>query len=448
MRNQNIAARVLNQPLLLEPGYARVFIGALAPRLGIASLQDEFGLIESQDKLRLRADSFDPDRPRNRPYEVLNGVAVIPVAGSLVHKFGHLQPYSGMTGYDGIIARVEEALADSTVAGILLDIDSPGGEVSGCFDTARRLHELRGVKPIGSIAYDTACSAAMALHSATDYRYTTTTARSGSVGVVMMHASFEQQLAENGIEVTLIHSGAFKVDGNPYENLPERVLANFQSQSDRIRNEFAEMVAAQIGLSVSDVLATEAAIYTGQDAIDVGFADELINGHDMLAAFSDYIQTTTTTGVSTMTIGNQNKPAAAAPASTAAPAQTPAPEAAQPEPVDTAKLAAEAQAAEQERIAGILQAEEAEGKTKLAQHLAFKTQMSVEEAKAALAAAETAQPKAGSESLLEAAMGKTKQPEISAEAEAEAEQGGELKGGARLAAAHAAAIGSGKKTTH
>ena len=439
MRNQNIAARVLNQPLLLEPGYARVFLGALAPRLGIASLQDEFGLIESQEKLRMRADSFGSDRPRNRPYEVLGGVALIPVSGTLVHKFGHLQPYSGMTGYDGIIARVEEALADPTVNGILLDMDTPGGEVAGCFDTARRLNELRGQKPIASISYDMACSTGMALHSATDYRYTTTSARTGSVGVVMMHASFEEQLKANGIDVTLIHSGAFKVDGNPYENLPEQVLARFQAESDRLRNEFAEMVGTHIGLSASDVLATEAAIYTGQDAIDVGFADELINGHDMLAAFSDYIQTTTTIGVSTMTVESKTKPAATAPA--------PAPEASteQPDTVDTTKLAADVAATEQARIAGILQSEEAEGRGKLAQHLAFKTTMSVEDAKAMLAAAEIPEQGAAAPSgLLDAAMGNTKQPEIAADADG-SEQGGELKGGAKLAAAYEAVTGCGKK---
>ncbi|MDX1816109.1 MAG: S49 family peptidase [Marinobacter sp.] len=410
MQNQNIAARVLNQPLLLEPGYARVFIGALAPRLGIVSLQDEFGLIESQQKLRMRADSFTTDRPRNRPYEVINGVALIPVSGSLVHKYGYLQPYSGMTGYDGIIARIQEALADNTVRGLLLDIDSPGGEVSGCFDTARMIHQLRGTKPIASIAYDTAASAAMAIHSATDYRYTTATARSGSVGVVMMHASFEQQLQEAGIEVTLIHSGAFKVDGNPYENLPEQVLTRFQTESDRIRGEFAQMVADQIGLSVSDVLATEAAIYTGQAAIDVGFADELVNGHEMVAAFSDYIQTTQTIGVSTMTVktapqAQASEPAATQPAVTGAETEAPT--------VDTNAIATDAAKAEQARISGILQCEEAEGKSKLANHLAFNTAMSVDDAKAALAASE-GQARADS-SLLSAAMRNTKQPQLSAD---------------------------------
>lgn len=423
MRNQNIAARVLNQPLLLEPGYARVFIGALAPRLGIASLRDEYGMVESEGKLRMRADAFDTDRPRNRPYEVVNGIAVIPVSGSLVHKFGHLQPYSGMTGYDGIIARVEDALGDPTVDGLLLDFDTPGGEVAGCFDTAQRLNQLRGVKPMAGISYDMACSAGMALFSGLDYRYTTSTARTGSVGVVMMHVSYEELLRAEGMEVTLIHSGALKVDGNPYENLPERVMTKFQADSDRIRNEFAEMVAGQIGLSVSDVLATEAAIYTGSDAIEHGFADELVNGHEIVAAFSDYVKTTKTTGVSTMSVPS-NKPAADQ--------QNPAPAAntqtttTEPETtsLDSAQIAQRARADERARVSGILNCEEAEGRAQLAQHLAFKTSMSVDEAKTCLAASasETGQQGAGT-SLLDAAMGNTSQPEIGADSQGHKDSG-------------------------
>ena len=140
-----------------------------------------------------------------------------------------------------------------------------------------------------------------------------------------------------------------------------------------------------------------------------------------------------------MTVESKTKPAATAPA--------PAPEASteQPETVDTTKLAADAAATEQARIAGILQCEEAEGRAKLAQHLAFKTTMSVEDAKAALAAAEIPEQNAAAPSgLLSVAMGNTKQPEIAADAAA-GEEGGELKGGAKLAAAYAKGTGAGKK---
>lgn len=406
MHNHSIAARVLNTPLLLEPGYARVFIGALAPRLGITGLMDEHGAVEHQDKLRLRADAFETSRERNRPYQVVDGVALLPVSGSLVHKFGHLQPYSGMTGYDGLVARIEDALGDDSVSGVLLDVDSPGGEVSGCFDCARRIASLRGTKPIGAIAYDTACSAAMAISSAADYRYTTSSARMGSIGVVMMHVSMEERLKEQGYEVTLIHSGALKTAGNPYQALPADVLARFQADSDQMRQQFAELISDHMGLSVGDILATEAAIYTGQGAIDAGLADELVNGHDMLAAFRDYTRSTTHTTVSmgATTMTEENKGPDATPSTSAG--------------TDTQAAEASARQGERERISGILNCEEAEGRTSLASHLAFSTQMSVDDAKAALAAAEPAGTTGGG-SLLDAAMGNTDQPLVGADAQAD-----------------------------
>ncbi|MCZ7176509.1 S49 family peptidase, partial [Salmonella enterica] len=73
---------------------------------------------------------------RDTGYDVVEGVAVIPIQGTLVQKLGTLRPYSDMTGYDGIRACFLQALNDSDVKAICLDIDSPGGEVAGCFDLA------------------------------------------------------------------------------------------------------------------------------------------------------------------------------------------------------------------------------------------------------------------------------------------------------------------------
>src|SRR5690606_39452839 len=63
---------------------------------------------------------------------------------------------------------------------------------------------------------------------------------SGSVGVVMAHASYEDYLEQEGIKVTLIHSGAHKTDGNPYEDLPGEVLERFQADTDTLRHRSEE----------------------------------------------------------------------------------------------------------------------------------------------------------------------------------------------------------------
>ncbi|MBF4406305.1 hypothetical protein EAY15_24370, partial [Vibrio anguillarum] len=103
------------------------------------------------------------------------------------------------------------------------------------------------------------CSAGQALSSACSRRLITQTGVAGSVGVVMMHANMEELMKNRGAEITLIHSGAHKVDGNPYEKLPDDVRANLQSELDNTRQLFAQKVATNIGMDVQKVLDTEAA---------------------------------------------------------------------------------------------------------------------------------------------------------------------------------------------
>ena len=410
-----IASRVLNTPLLLEPAYARVFFSALGSRLNIAELKDEQGAIDMGQKLRVDARTYNKTRvnawgEEEILFQVVDGIALLDVKGTLAHKSGYLKPYSGMTGYDGIINRAAMMFAESDVKGVLMDMHTPGGEVSGCFDTADRLRQLsqQASKPIWSMACDSACSAGMALASAANRRLITQTGYVGSVGVVMAHASYQNYLEEEGIKVTLIHSGARKVDGNPYEDLPDEVLSRFQADTDALRQQFAELVARNLGITTEAVLATEAAVFRGQAAIDVGFADALVNGHEALAEFSEFLSSqgrVTTLGVNRMT-GTTTAPTAEA----APPAQASSPA---PATVDTAATAS----AERARIQGILQHAEAEGRSKMAEHLAYSSDLSIEQAGALLAVAPKEQgTNLDASTALDALMAAEEQPNVSAAA--------------------------------
>lgn len=372
----HIASRVLNTPLLLEPAYARVFFSALASRLNISEISDAEGQVAMGQKLRIDGRTYSKTRTnaygeQEVLFQVVDSVALLEVKGTLVHKHGYLKPYSGMTGYDGIIARAAMMLAEPDVKGVLMDMHTPGGEVAGCFDTTDRLRQMaaKAGKPIWSLCYDMTASAGMALASAGTRRLITQTGVAGSVGVVMAHASYEEHLKQEGIKVTLIHSGAHKVEGNPYEDLPAEVLARFQGDTHALRQQFAELVARNLGIGVDAVLATEAACYRGQEAIDIGFADQMVNGHEALAEFSEHLSTqgrVITTGAKMAT-------------------DTPTPEASAPGATTPEAGAQPNAAAERERVRGILQHAEASGRTEMAEHLAYETDMSIEQAGGLLA---------------------------------------------------------------
>lgn len=428
MKNMpHIASRVLNTPLLLEPGYARTFFSALAPRLGIMELQDAAGEILTGEAIRMKASSYDSPRDRERPYQVIDGIAVIPVSGSLVHKFGHMKPYSGMTGYDGIIARAAEAFADPEVKGVMTDNDTPGGEVSGCFNAARKLREMADAagKPLWALCYDMNCSAGMAVASSAHRRLITETGIAGSVGVIKGHVSYEKYLENEGMKVTLIHSGARKVDGNAYSDLPSEVFERFQAETHALRTEFAQIVSGHIGMSLSDVLATEAATYRGQAAVDVGFADELVNGIDAVSIMSEHLSTQGRTISIGVTMSQEDVTTQAETPETSGPAagaeQQPAPAAATP---DTADVAAQAAADAQARIAGILQSDAAKGREATANHLAFNTTMGVEAAEKLLATVPTGTTTDAMNTALDKAMAAEEQPNVGADTGADEEKPG------------------------
>ena len=285
MNYMRIMAKVLDKPLLITPEYMQVFLGALSSRAGIESLRLPNG--EEADMQDQRVAMHGSSGGGSRSYHVTDGVAILPVSGTLVNKHGYLQPTSGMTGYDGIEARLFEALDDSAVQSILLDIDSSGGQVSGCFALSDIIHEANKIKPITAFAGEIAASAAYAIASAASRLYLPETGAVGSVGVLMAHHEVSKKLEDDGIKVTLIHAGAKKVEGNPYEALPDLVRDRFQSEMNDLRAMFAAKVSRYRGLDVSSVLSTEAGMFMGKKAVDAGFADGVLTFNQVLNKMKD-----------------------------------------------------------------------------------------------------------------------------------------------------------------
>lgn len=213
-----------------------------------------------------------------------SAIAVINVSGALVNKktegpCGGPGPMS----YAEIRDAFDAAMADPAVGSIVFRMESPGGMVSGCFELSEHIRASRGTKPIYASLDDYAYSAAFALAVAADEIWTTRTAGAGSVGVVGYHVDESGALAAQGLKVTPIYSGKHKVDFSPHQPLAESVRDRLQVRMDRLRGEFAQLVADSRGMDVDTVLATEAMTYEGTDAVEVGFADRVGTFRELLA---------------------------------------------------------------------------------------------------------------------------------------------------------------------
>lgn len=271
MNFPHLATKLFNTLLALHPAKAEIVMSALGERLGVTHLRidGETVLVTPPEALADWAD--------DKPYHVVDGIALVPVTGTLVQKLGSLRPQSGMTGYDGIRAQLALALEDRSVRAIILDIDSPGGEVGGCFDLADAIFEARGEKPVWAVLNECAFSAAYAIASAADRVTVPRTGMCGSIGVIALLVDLSKALTAAGITVNIIQFGARKADGNEVEPLPKAARARFQASVDEVGNLFASTVALNRRIRVADVLATEAATYMGAAAVKCGLADAVMS---------------------------------------------------------------------------------------------------------------------------------------------------------------------------
>lgn len=362
---------------------------------------------ESKAGVRDEDDFWDPMLSWARPYSVRNGVLTIPVQGVLVNKF----PYAfggWITGYEYIEAAVQRGIADSNVREIVLDINSPGGLVSGCFDCADMIYAARGAKPINAVANEHAYSAAYAIASAADKIAVARTGGVGSIGVIVAHMEMSGALERMGYKITLIHAGARKADGHPAIPLSDEARAGMQRRVDHSYSIFVSTVARNRGLDEATVRGTEADIFLAHEAVENGLADA-VGSLGSLSAYADPLHEDED---EEMSKDNTSAVAQAATDEALAAARAEGVEAGKAEGLTAGATA------ERARINAIITSDEGKARPKAALHVALTTALSAEEAVAVLAGIgdEKDEGAATGKSSFEAAMENGQHPNISAEA--------------------------------
>lgn len=385
-----IAGRVLNRPLLLHPDKADLILHVLQGRIGIEPLS----AIDPQANRFVG--SYRRENGSVSSMRVEHGVAILPIVGSLVNRGAWIGASSGLVSYEGIAAQLREAAADPEVRAILLDIDSPGGEATGMFATARLVAAVNKTKPVVAFVNDVAASAAYGIASAARDIIVSPTSMVGSIGVVLTHLDRSGELEDRGVKPTLIHAGAHKVDGHPFGPLSDAVRADLQAEVMKIYDQFVGLVAEWRGgrLSAEAIRATEARTYLGADAIAQGLADRMASLDEVIAAFSQPpsgARPQRKGGPMTKTIesaapqAGPSNPAGPSHASGVRPAELQsAVEAARTEAHAAGVCAGKAEATA--RIKSILTAPETDGRAAQALVLALETEMTAADAAKVLAA--------------------------------------------------------------
>ena len=273
----HIASRVLDTPLVIGQAKLEAILAVIGPRIGIEAPAPA---VMNGDGRRRGVNLVTPE-----------GIAVIPVFGTLVKRAGAIEAASGLTSYGHLEEQIMDAATDPAVRAVLLDVDSPGGEAAGVFDLSDLVYEARSLKPVWAVADEEAFSGAYAIASAAERLFVPRTGGLGAIGVVAVHVDRSARDAMEGFRTTTVYAGAAKNDLNPHETLKDGGRQTLQAEVDRLYQLFVDTVARNRGLTADAVRATEARLFFGEDAVRAGLADEVGTMRSAFAALADTLST-------------------------------------------------------------------------------------------------------------------------------------------------------------
>lgn len=208
-----------------------------------------------------------------------NGVAVIDVTGPIVRYADFFSSISGATSITTLSRDFSAAINDPAVRSILLNLDSPGGEVAGVNEFAQMIFDARGRKPIVAYVDGMAASAAYWIASAADEIVSDATGLIGSIGVI---ATVPNPGAKGAKDINFVSSQSPKKRPDP---TTESGKDQMQNLVDRLADVFVETVARNRSVSVETVLAEygQGDVYVGRNAVAAGLADRLGSFESLVA---------------------------------------------------------------------------------------------------------------------------------------------------------------------
>jgi signal peptide peptidase SppA len=229
----------------------------------------------------------DPEIAAARREQAKNspgGVAVLPLYGVISNRIHHVQDISGPggTSTEGFSRRFREAVDNPSIGSIVIDIDSPGGNVHGIQALSDEIYNARKKKHIVAVANSMAASAAYWIGTAADEFIMAPGGDVGSIGAMMVHEDLSAFVnavdSPNALpQVELITSSEYKAEGNPFGPLSDESREFFQQRVNEYHNSFVKAVARGRGTTVKDVNENfgQGRVYGAEQALSVGMVDAI-----------------------------------------------------------------------------------------------------------------------------------------------------------------------------
>ena len=214
------------------------------------------------------------------------GVAVIPIGGTMVHRASGMDAMSGnVTSTREVVAKTRAAVEDQRVSAIVHHYHSPGGTVDGVPEAYDAILAMRGEKPIVAIADTMIGSAAYYMAAAADEIVVSPSGQVGSIGVFAVHEDFSEQYARLGQQYTLVASSKFKGEGLDFQPMTDEYRDYLENHVLAYDDMFVNAVAQGRGVKESKVRNEfgQGRMVMAEPAVAAGMADRVETFDDLIA---------------------------------------------------------------------------------------------------------------------------------------------------------------------
>ncbi len=327
-----------------------------------------------------------------------DGVAIIPVTGPLFRYANIFTAISGASSYELIARDFMSALENPQISSIILDIDSPGGEVNGVSELASMIFDARSTKPIIAYASGDAASGAYWIASAADEIVVSETSALGSIGVVGIYRGKSATESAETVEIVSSQSPLKRLDP-----MSDDGRAKLQTRIDSMADVFVSTIARNRSVTPDHVLEHYGGgdVMIGAHAVNAGLADRIGSLERLITELSSpKTQSPPIEGFFSSTQPKKEKK----------PMNLEQLKTDHPDLV--ASLHAEGSAKEKQRLKDILSCEAAEGRQKLAQEIALNTEINAMDAQHLMKSAPKDEPEKSQSSSFERVMSSIPNPEI------------------------------------
>lgn len=190
---------------------------------------------------------------------------------------------------DYIVEKLDEALDDDTIKGVILHVNSPGGSVYASEKIAKKIEEVKEKNiPVYSVMQELAASGGYYISAPCDKIYASNETFTGSIGVIMQSYSLEGLFEKYGIKEQNIKTGKMKDAGSTGRDMDKEEKEYFQGLVDSAFSRFVKVVADGRDMSEDEVRKlADGRVYDGSQAVKNGLVDEIGDLDDAVADITE-----------------------------------------------------------------------------------------------------------------------------------------------------------------